>query len=199
MHSACTTHISNKPQIALARACHCFSTESSQIGLANSMYPCHSAVFNGCGTAGQALSIRHQALGAQTISRQGVLQKQCIYALTTTCLSFLRWVLYPAAQGWVLQKVCRWSRVRDLTAIFFYWNKTDCWLLYAYVLVYASMYWYITVITLRNSIKRVCSSMQQYVLVHTSTYYQWYSLFQYVPVHTCTYMYILVHTSYWIR
>ena len=96
-------------------------------------------------------------------------------------------------------KVCRWSRVRDLIAIFFYWNKTDCWLLYAYVLVYASMYWYITVITLRNSIKRVCSSMQQYVLVHTSTYYQWYSLFQYVPVHTCTYMYILVHTSYWIR
>ena len=67
VHSARTTHISNKPQIALTRACHCFSTESSQIGLANSMYPCHSAVFNGCGTAGQALSIRHQALGAQTI------------------------------------------------------------------------------------------------------------------------------------
>ena len=84
-------------------------------------------------------------------------------------------------------KICRWSRVRDLTAIFFYWNKTDCWLLYAYVLVYASMYWYITVITLCNSIKQVCSSMQQYVLVHTINDIHCSSMYLYILVHTCTY------------
>ena len=187
MHSACTTHISNKPQIALARACHCFSTESSQIGLANSMYPCHSAVFNGCGTAGQALSIRHQALDAQTIWDK-VCYRNNVYIYLDNNTSFIPALRSVSSSAGVSSaKVCRWSRVRDLTAIFFYWNKTDCWFLYAYVLVYASMYWYITVITLCNSIKQVCSSMQQYVLVHTINDIHCSSMYLYIHVHTCTY------------
>ena len=186
MHSACTTHISNKPQIALARACHCFSTESSQIGLANSMYPCHSAVFNGCGTAGQALSIRHQALDAQTIWDK-VCYRNNVY------IPWQRHVFHSCVEVCIQQRRGKFCKSMQMIPSsrpycnFFYWNKTDCWFLYAYVLVYASMYWYITVITLCNSIKQVCSSMQQYVLVHTINDIHCSSMYLYILVHTCTY------------